>query len=131
MGLIVDTSVFIRAERERRDPAFSAPPGEEAGISTITVSELYEGLHWADSAARAARRQAFIERQVLVIPIFAFDLDIARVHARLRARQRRLGLTIGAHDLIIAATAMALDWGVLTANVDEFGQVEGLAVRGM
>jgi predicted nucleic acid-binding protein len=36
---------------------------------------------------------------------------------------------IGAHDLIIAATAMSLGWDVLTLNGSEFRQVEGLSVR--
>ena len=36
---------------------------------------------------------------------------------------------IGAHDMIIAATAMSLGWDVLTSNAAEFRQVEGLGVR--
>ena len=36
---------------------------------------------------------------------------------------------IGAHNFIIAATAMSLGWDVLTFNVAEFRQVEGLGVR--
>ncbi len=35
---------------------------------------------------------------------------------------------IGAHDLIIAATAMSIGWDVLTLNAAEFRQVEGLGV---
>lgn len=55
-------------------------------------------------------------------------MSAALQHARLRALQRRLGKMIGAHDLIIAATALGLGWDVLTFNVAEFRQVEGLAV---
>jgi predicted nucleic acid-binding protein len=131
VGLILDTGVFIRAERERRRPSLSAPPGEAAGICTITLSELFEGVHLADSAERANRRLAFIEQNALPLPVFVFDAAIAQVHAKLRAEQRRRGAMIGAHDLIIAATAMALGWGVLTGNVAEFSRVEALDVRGM
>ena len=33
---------------------------------------------------------------------------------------------IGAHDLIIAATARSLDFGLITLNVDEFRRVPEL-----
>jgi predicted nucleic acid-binding protein len=36
---------------------------------------------------------------------------------------------IGAHDMIVAATAISLGWDVLTFNAAEFGQIEGLGVR--
>ena len=36
---------------------------------------------------------------------------------------------IGAHDLWIAATALAHDLGVATRNASHFGRVPGLSVR--
>ena len=130
MGLIIDTGVFIKAEREARtDLARLIPAGEDVGLCTITVSELYEGVHLAISPKRAANRREFIEQFALVLPVFDFSMNAALRHARLRARQRQLGKMIGAHDLIIAATAMSLGWDVLTFNAAEFRQVEGLGVR--
>ena len=130
MGLIIDTGVFIKAEREARtDLARRIPAGEDVGLCTITVSELYEGVHLAINPKRAADRREFIEQFALVLPVFDFSMNAALRHARLRARQRQLGKMIGAHDLIIAATAMSLGWDVLTFNAAEFRQVEGLGVR--
>ena len=48
-----------------------------------------------------------------------------------RAGQRRGGRMIGARERIVAATAVALGWGVVTGDVAEFEQVEGLVVRGI
>lgn len=130
MGLIFDTGVFIKAEREKRaGTLLSAADGEEVGLCSISVSELYEGVHLASSAARAVQRRAFIEQFALAFPVFDFGMKAALHHARLRASQRQQGKMIGAHDLIIAATAMSLGWEVLTYNVAEFRQVEGLGVR--
>lgn len=56
-------------------------------------------------------------------------MNAALQHAQLRATQRQKGKLIGAHDLIIAATAMHLGWEVLTLNGAEFRQVDGLGVR--
>lgn len=130
MGIIVDTSVFVKAEREARtDLAGFLPIGEEIGLCTITVSELYEGVHLANSTKRASERRDFIEQFALALPVFEFNISAALQHARLRARQRQQGKMIGAHNLIIAATAMSLGWDVLTFNAAEFRQVEGLGVR--
>jgi predicted nucleic acid-binding protein len=57
------------------------------------------------------------------------DLAVARHHARIWSDLQRHGLVIGAHDLIIAATALTHGLVVLTGNVRVFGRVEGLAVR--
>src|SRR5439155_3902978 len=106
MGLIIDTGVFIKAERESRgDLARLIPQSEDVGLCTITVSELYEGVHLANSDRRAADRREFIEQFALTLPVFNFTMDAALVRARLRAAQRKKGKMIGAHDLIIAATA--------------------------
>ncbi len=130
MGLIVDTGIFIRAERDgHRDPTALIPGGEELGFSVITLSELLEGVHLANSPARAARRTEYIERLKKFMSIMPFDGQAVEVHAKLRATQRMRGKMIGAHDLIIAATAISLGWDVLTLNGSEFRQIEGLGVR--
>jgi tRNA(fMet)-specific endonuclease VapC len=130
MGLIVDTGIFIRAER-MKDTAWRSglPRHEEAAIASITVSEIVIGQFLATNAAIAERRAAFVEDVLGFIPVVDFDSAIARTHARLRADLRRRGTTIGAHDMIIAATAVNLGWDVLTLNAAEFRQVEGLGVR--
>jgi predicted nucleic acid-binding protein len=52
----------------------------------------------------------------------------ARVHAAIHAELASKGQLIGAHDLIIAATARHHDLSILTDNVDEFSRVTGLRV---
>jgi tRNA(fMet)-specific endonuclease VapC len=42
---------------------------------------------------------------------------------------RSSGLTIGPYDAIIAATALANGYDVLTDNIREFSRVPGLVVR--
>jgi len=130
MGLIIDTGVLIKAERQdHRNPVALVPVGEEVGLCSISLSELLEGIYYAKTQLQAERRRNFIERAKSVIPIVAFDESIAEVHARLRAKLRQQGKLIGPHDLIIVATAMSLRWDILTFNVTEFRQVEGLGVR--
>ncbi len=127
MGLILDTNVFIYSERSGNPIDFSK--WEEYGdvyISAITVSELLVGVRYADSDARKARRSAFVESILSKIPVLSFNAEEARAHAGLFATLTRQGQMIGAHDLIIAATAIVHNCALLTENIKEFERVPGL-----
>jgi tRNA(fMet)-specific endonuclease VapC len=54
---------------------------------------------------------------------------VARSHARLLAHARRSGQVRGAHDLVIAATALARERTILTADRSGFSGLPGVAVR--
>ena len=58
----------------------------------------------------------------------SFDLEIARLHARLAADLAAKGTPVGAHDLIIAATALSLDYRVATRDKRSFPKIPGLDV---
>lgn len=126
MGTLLDSSVLVRLERA--GAGLSLPDGEDVAIAAITVSELLHGVHRADPARRP-QREAFVENVLSIFPVVAFDVQIARVHARLWANLAGSGQLIGPHDMIIAATALTLGWSLTTLNVAEFSRVPGLDVR--
>ena len=130
MGLILDTNVLILAERQSRLFALLdyAEPDTELAVSVVTVSELYEGVYLAANARRARERRQSIETTLKTLEVIPFTLDITELHARLRADLRAKGAMIGAHDLIIAATALHRGWPLKTGNVKEFGRIEGLVL---
>lgn len=129
MGLIVDTNVLIAFERRGEPVDVSVwEPTEDVFISVITVSELLTGVHRADTEARKTRRSAFVEAIIGGITALEFTTEVARIHAELWADLAGRGLPIGAHDLIIAATAVAYDLSLLTDNSDEFMRIPGLNV---
>lgn len=129
MGLILDTNVIIRAERRSMVTDFGrwADYGE-AYISAITVSELLVGVHRAKDDTRRMRRLAFVEAVLARLPALDFTADVARVHAEAVATLSARGQRIGAHDMMIAATALFHGYAVLTTDVSEFGRVDGLTV---
>jgi len=55
-------------------------------------------------------------------------LDVARAHATLLAYARRSGRPRGAHDLIIAATALSRARTVVTADPEGFDGLPGVRV---
>jgi len=130
MGQLVDTSVFIMLERRGlalRD--LSLAPDEPVALASITASELIAGIYRADTPERRIRREAFVERLLMMLPTLAFDLPAARIYAQLSEDLRSRGLPIGAHDTLIAATALAYDYQLLTDNMRHFERIEGLDVR--
>lgn len=128
MALVIDTNVLISVERGRRLP--EALEGrrldEPVFIAAITASELLHGVYRADSEDRRNARRAFVERVLAAVNILPFDLTAARAHARIWADLRRRGQPIGAHDLLIAAIAIANELPLVTENQAEFERVEGL-----
>lgn len=140
MGTLLDTTVFVELERAIRHlPADTAMPEigrrlearlgptDEVGIAAITASELLHGVHRA-AADHRARREAFVEGVLAAFPPLPFDLLSARVHARMWAGLAAAGTEVGAHDQLIAATAIAAGWRVGTANIRHFERIPGLDV---
>jgi len=140
VGTLLDTTVFIELERavRRLNPASAMTavsarleeqvgPAEEVGIAAITASELLHGVHRATPGHRA-RREAFVEAVLAAFPPVPFDLLAARAHARLWAELASAGLGVGAHDRLVAATAITSGWRVGTANVRHFERITGLEV---
>jgi tRNA(fMet)-specific endonuclease VapC len=140
VGTLLDTTVFIHLERSSRqvremavlDEIFrrltsKLGDAEEVGISAITASELLHGVHRA-TPERRPRREAFVELVLDAFPPLPFDLLTARAHARLCAGLAAAGADIGAHDRIVAATAIANGWRVATANLRHFDHIPGLDV---
>jgi tRNA(fMet)-specific endonuclease VapC len=131
MGLLIDASVLIEHERGRLDldAHIGGREAEQFFLSVITVSELLHGVHRAGDRARRARRSAWVEAVIDSFPLLQVDLPTARSHADLWTELARSGRLIGAHDMWLAAAALAHGLSLATANVREFGRVAGLELE--
>jgi tRNA(fMet)-specific endonuclease VapC len=126
--VIFDTSILVAAERRviRFEPLLETLADEPVGIAAITAAELLHGCHRAKDAATRARRWAFVEALLEVLPVLPFGLIEARRHAEVWSELLREGTLIGPHDLLIGATALAGGHAVATLNRREFERVPGL-----
>lgn len=140
MGTLLDITVFIDLERAVRSLTPGSAmgevsrrledqlePDEEVGIAAITASELLHGVHRA-AAEHRARREAFVEAVLTAFPPLPFGLLAARAHARIWAQLAASGQDVGAHDRLVAATAITAGWRVGTANLRHFDRIAGLDV---
>jgi predicted nucleic acid-binding protein len=130
VGTLIDSSVLIAAERGQIDPARldDEAEGEAVAISAMSASELLHGVHRLKSAVARTRAERFVEYVLARIPVVPFDLNVARIHARLDAELSSLGKAVGDADLVIAATAVWLDYRVATRDLRSFPAVKGLAI---
>jgi tRNA(fMet)-specific endonuclease VapC len=128
VAVLIDTDMLVDLERGVINPEVENAIGDEdRAISVVTVSELLHGVHRAAGAQRT-RRRAFVEHLLAGMRAIEITEPIARVHADIWAQLAAKGQLIGAHDLWIAATALAHGMGIATGNADEFQRVPGLRV---
>ena len=73
-----------------------------------------------------ARREAFVEAVLAAFPPLPYGLLAARAHARIWAGLSAAGHDVGAHDRLVAATAITAGWRVGTANLRHFDRIPGL-----
>ncbi len=126
---LVDTTLLVATERGKFDMrGFVAAQAEDFRMSVVTLSELIHGATRADSTKRRLEKLEFIRRLVFDFPLVPFGIDEAEIHGRLTAAQESRGQRIGAYDSMIAATALARNWSVVTLNVSEFQRVSALKV---
>lgn len=130
MATLIDTSVLIAAERGQLDldAVIEADGDDDVAIASICAAELLHGPHRLPNAAARMRAERAVEALLEQFPILVFDMDIARVHARLAAELAAHRTPVGAHDLMIAATALTADYRIATRDLRSFPNIPGLSV---
>lgn len=129
MAIILDTDIIIKGEKGTFDLIgwLAAQTGQELEISAITIAELWHGIERATPSHRA-KRERYLMTVVERLDAIPYTEATALVHARIWATLESSGNMIGAHDLILAATALERGSTVATFNQRHFTQVPGLNV---
>jgi tRNA(fMet)-specific endonuclease VapC len=123
--VILDTGVLIAIERGKLD-IDTVLGADDAAISSITAMELLAGVERSDDAHKQARA-IHVETLLSALPIEAYHLGVARVHARLTVEAMNLGRPRSAYDMMIAATAAATNRVLLTTDAKTgFDQLGGV-----
>jgi predicted nucleic acid-binding protein len=123
---VLDTSAVINLPRIV-DP--DALPSEPL-ITTVTLAELSVGPLVARDARERAARQALLQQAEADFDPLPFDAAAARAFGQVAASLRRRGRKPAArsYDAMIAATALARDLPLYTANPSDFRGIDGLDV---
>ncbi len=100
MGLILDSSVLITAERQGQNArqmlsAIARRAGEtEIALSVVTLIELAHGAARADTAQRKAKRQQLIQELLTALPIHPVTVPIALRVGKIDGENQATGLRL-------------------------------------
>jgi tRNA(fMet)-specific endonuclease VapC len=134
MGLILDSSVVIAAERRGDtvehliETIVKEVGDQEAALSAIGLTELVHGIYRAKTPEIRLRRESFLNELLSDLIVFPYTREIAYLAGRLDGEQQNRGVLIPFPDLLIGATALSLGYGVLTRNVRDFRRIPALSV---
>jgi tRNA(fMet)-specific endonuclease VapC len=125
---LLDTNILSHLVRQPQGPVADhiADVGEANVLTSVIVAcELRYGA--AKRGSRKLTRQ--VEAVLSAMTIRPLESDIERVYASIRVALERRGTPIGAHDILIAAHARAIDAVCVTDNVAEFRRVPALKIE--
>lgn len=78
---------------------------------------------------RRTARFAFVDDVVRALDVVGYGVEVAEAHAELLVAVRSQGRPRGAHDLIIAASALATGREVVSADSTPFRDLPGIRTR--
>ena len=134
MGLILDSSVLISAERQGQNvqqmlAAVLRITGDtEIALSVVTLIELAHGAARADTGQRRQNRQRFIQELLTALPIHPVSPTVALRAGQIDGESQAKGVRLPLADLLIGITALELGYAVATGNLRHFQRIPSLSV---
>ena len=125
---LLDTNACIAVLNGSSQPLITRLQAHSSGdvllCSVVKAELVYDTYH----SSRAADNLRLLERFFEPFISLPFDDACCNVYGRIRSDLARSGTPIGPNDLLIAATAVANDLTLITANTKEFGRIAGLSI---
>ncbi len=100
----------------------------DLSLSPVTVAELVHGVFRAKASGTSARRRAYIEELIALIPVHPITTGTGWLAGQIEGQEAARGNVLPSSDLLIAAGAIEQGYAVLTGNVRHFEKVPGLTV---
>jgi tRNA(fMet)-specific endonuclease VapC len=134
LGLVLDSSLLIAAERRNLTPAQSMETVQKRVgevpivLCSLTIAELGHGIYRARTPETRQRRRAFLDELKATVPIHPITASTAEIVARVGGEQAAQGVNLPLGDLLIGACALELGYAVGTSNVRDFRRIPGLRI---
>jgi tRNA(fMet)-specific endonuclease VapC len=114
-------SYIIKNQRELAN-AFTAHQNDNICISAITYAELLYGV----KNSRSSRVETEVKRFFPLVAVVDWSEAAARQYAEIKDFLKRNGSPIGNMDMLIAASAIAINAPIVTNNKKHFHLVPNL-----
>ena len=137
LGIILDSSVIIAAERKRQTVEDLLTSVEQAfgeveiAISAVTLAELVHGVARANTPEIRRARRSFIDELKRHVPVHPITDSTAEIAGQISGEQAAKGITLPADDLLIGASAIEQGYAVATLNTRHFQRIPGLHLRSL
>lgn len=122
---LLDTNLCIRVLRDRPQ-GLRVRFNENAEALCLSDIVLYELLYGAERSNDPPRIRREVEHFAGRLTTLPFDSEAAAHTAEIRGDLERRGSVIGPYDLMVAGHARSRGLIVVTGNLGEFQQVQGL-----
>lgn len=122
---LIDTSIIVGFLRNRKEIVeFVKNLTGQLASSFICLAELYEGVF----RVRDFRQE---EKGVIAFfegldDIYSVDQEVAKIFGKLRSELKQEGKVIEDLDILLAATCLAHDLTLVTANAKHFKRIKDL-----
>lgn len=125
--ILLDTNVCIGILRGEPKvlAAYSRVAGNVA-VAAMTEGELFYGAECSDDPER---NRNFVSRFLKAIPVVHTSDDIMQRFAIEKGQLRRRGILVDDADVLIAATALALNCPLATRNIRHFSRFPALVLE--
>ncbi|MBR4825080.1 MAG: type II toxin-antitoxin system VapC family toxin [Spirochaetaceae bacterium] len=126
---IVDSNTCIYFMKGKypsvRDKFLSISP-KDIKISSVVKGELLLGAFKSQTREQTAKK---VEKFLKPFDVIDFTDKMSYDYAEIRAALEKSGNSIGANDLLIAATALNQKAILVTHNIDEFSRIQSLEIE--
>ncbi len=128
MSYLIDTDIIIYSikgnpkVRQRIAEKETIPKA----ISVITYGEL---LYGAKKSSQAEKNSAIIYRLAEIFPIVGISRSVIEAFADVKVALERKGEKISDMDLLIASTALSLNYTLVSNNVRHYERIRGLKLE--
>jgi tRNA(fMet)-specific endonuclease VapC len=129
---LLDTNVVSELSKPRPNTVLMLAFGtqrDNIAIASVTLHEIRFGIERVGPSAKRDLLENFFQDTVLLLPVLPYDDKAALWHAIERARLTSIGKTPTFADGQIAAVAAVNQLTLVTANVSDFANFEGLNIE--
>ena len=124
---LIDTDIIIYflKNNKRVIRNFKLYSNEPKAVSIITIGEL---LYGAYKSKQKIKNLGKIHRIAEIFPVIEISMTIIDTFAHLKSNLSAEGIVVDEFDLLIGATALSMNYSVITNNEKHFKKIPGLDV---
>ena len=126
---LLDTNILIDFSRGKLPYAYELMQRSDASLFKVPAIVKSELLLGAAKSRWPEEMRLRVESLLLPFEILPFDDACSYHYARIRAKLESEGMTIGANDYLIAATALSHSAVLVTNNVKDFKRIPELFIE--